>query len=743
MSRFGSRNLTPLKRRTTVSNASITPPNTPPEPPAAGGTTAASVSDSDYATRCKLLHGLQKDLLSLGAEKFFALPKITVIGAQSAGKSSLIEGVSGINVPRDSGTCTRCPMQINMSSDADSWSCTIWLRKEYDQNGTQLSTSERIPFGPTITERRDVEIWLRRAQAAILSPHRLAQDFFNKSAQDIVSLIKTDKEMLQFSQNVIEVTLKDPNATDLSFVDLPGLIQNADEDLISLVKSLVVRYIEGENTLILVTIPMSDDLDNQQAMRLAKVRDPTGSRTIGVLTKPDTLTAGATGALDTWKDLLMRKPIKHQLEHGYYCIKLPDDAQRARRINREDAQRVADEFFRATSPWNQMTDRSRFGIPNFVADISKHLVKLIETNLPKLRERTQELLKQYRTELANLPPPPSRDAFTEIMLHLTNLGKEVHRAVMGDTEDYKCLVQKNRKHYRDFKTAICGTCPNFVPWDHDLLEEGEEMERDLRSIEELESMNKYTTINLPPGETLNLLDVRKVIEDSVTWELPRHVPFEATKVLVRRITKQWPQPAMTCFDQVYATTDSIAAKLVSDECKQFEKLERFVSEIVIKELQDCREKALDAVRTLLDLETVPLFTQNEHYYLSCTDMWYQKYHYSRHQISPKLCLKCAVDEYEQELHLMASVRGYFQVAYKRIIDYLPLMIEHQLNQAFAENLPQRLFEGISRPQEGDSRDHDTRMRDLLSEDEGITQERQRLQDRIARLEEIQETLRRV
>jgi ABC-type molybdate transport system ATPase subunit len=35
------------------------------------------------------------------------IPAIAVIGWQSAGKSSLIEAISGITLPRSSGTCTR------------------------------------------------------------------------------------------------------------------------------------------------------------------------------------------------------------------------------------------------------------------------------------------------------------------------------------------------------------------------------------------------------------------------------------------------------------------------------------------------------------------------------------------------------------------------------------------------------------------------------------------------------------
>ncbi|KAJ2990797.1 hypothetical protein NUW54_g8371 [Trametes sanguinea] len=53
------------------------------------------------------------------------------------------------------------------------------------------------------------------------------------------------------------------------------------------------------------------------------------------------------------------------------------------------------------------------------------------------------------------------------------------------------------------------------------------------------------------------------------------------------------------------------------------------------------------------------------------------------------------DEYEEELQLMAEVRAYFQVAYKvRVIDYVPLTIDHHFLYAFAAALHERLFERL-------------------------------------------------
>ena len=96
----------------------------------------------------------------------------------------------------------------------------------------------------------------------------------------------------------------------------------------------------------------------------------------GVLTKPDTLSTGATSARQRWKQVIEGR--LHPLKHGYYCVRLPDDDERSRNVTGANLQRLASEFFASTSPWKEFVDRHRLGIPGFVSDISKLLIKLIE-----------------------------------------------------------------------------------------------------------------------------------------------------------------------------------------------------------------------------------------------------------------------------------------------------------------------------------------------------------------------------
>jgi vacuolar protein sorting-associated protein 1 len=113
-----------------------------------------------------------------------------------------------------------------MTSAGERWSCSITLRTEYDPTGKPLPDSLRQParmFGPdSITNKAEVEVWLRRAQMAILSPHAQQDIFYKMSAQQLKDYASTDEKVLKFSKNVICVKIVDPESTDLSFIDLPG-----------------------------------------------------------------------------------------------------------------------------------------------------------------------------------------------------------------------------------------------------------------------------------------------------------------------------------------------------------------------------------------------------------------------------------------------------------------------------------------------------------------------------------------
>ena len=51
-------------------------------------------------------------LFACGVGEHVALPQLVVVGDQSSGKSSVLEGLTNLPFPRDSGLCTRFATQI-------------------------------------------------------------------------------------------------------------------------------------------------------------------------------------------------------------------------------------------------------------------------------------------------------------------------------------------------------------------------------------------------------------------------------------------------------------------------------------------------------------------------------------------------------------------------------------------------------------------------------------------------------
>lgn len=53
-----------------------------------------------------------KQLRECGVEDYIKLPELVAVGDQSSGKSSVLEGITGLPFPRDSTLCTRFATRI-------------------------------------------------------------------------------------------------------------------------------------------------------------------------------------------------------------------------------------------------------------------------------------------------------------------------------------------------------------------------------------------------------------------------------------------------------------------------------------------------------------------------------------------------------------------------------------------------------------------------------------------------------
>ena len=60
------------------------------------------------------------ELRDYGLNSYVSLPRIAVVGLQSAGKSSLLESIVGFNfLPRGGGVVTRRPLELRLVHSVD------------------------------------------------------------------------------------------------------------------------------------------------------------------------------------------------------------------------------------------------------------------------------------------------------------------------------------------------------------------------------------------------------------------------------------------------------------------------------------------------------------------------------------------------------------------------------------------------------------------------------------------------
>ncbi|CAG8828743.1 18910_t:CDS:2, partial [Dentiscutata erythropus] len=86
-----------------------------------------TIAETQYAKKASHYINILNDLRRIGAHSAVDLPTIVFCGNQSAGKSSLLEAISSVQLPRSDGTCTRCVMELRLIELETEWSCQISL----------------------------------------------------------------------------------------------------------------------------------------------------------------------------------------------------------------------------------------------------------------------------------------------------------------------------------------------------------------------------------------------------------------------------------------------------------------------------------------------------------------------------------------------------------------------------------------------------------------------------------------
>ena len=158
-----------------------------------------------------------------------------VVGDQSSGKSSLLEGITELSFPTDSDICTRYATQI--------------ILRRSDESKAVISI---IPGANSLND----ETTVRHLEA--FKRNMPAGDFDGKKVKKVLNdasvhmglpaigakLDSTEAPAKRFSDDIVQIELSGPSRNHLSVVDVPGLFHNPTKFQTAEDKEIIRRIVK-------------------------------------------------------------------------------------------------------------------------------------------------------------------------------------------------------------------------------------------------------------------------------------------------------------------------------------------------------------------------------------------------------------------------------------------------------------------------------------------------------------------
>ncbi|KAH7303290.1 putative dynamin GTPase [Stachybotrys elegans] len=334
-------------------------------------------------TSTRRLNQIEK-IRANGVGDLVSLPQLVVCGDQSAGKSSVLEGLTKIPFPRQEGLCTRFPTEIilrHSETVATSIKASIRPHKSTDQRtGKALSDYQKImnDMSELPGVIHDVSRLMKiRGYAENDSGHAFARD-------------------------ALRVEISGPVGLHLSVVDLPGLIsvsnESQTEEDVEAVHDMVNRYLQNPRSIILAVLQASNDMANQGIIKLAREHDPQGQRTVGIITKPDLINEGSEAKI--------AQAAKNQdaikLKLGFFLVKNPSPSELKEGLSMADRAKRELRFFSAPAWARQNLDMSRVGSEKMRYFLQGLLDAHIQRELPSVRDEIKKMLTTVEADLVSI-----------------------------------------------------------------------------------------------------------------------------------------------------------------------------------------------------------------------------------------------------------------------------------------------------------------------------------------------------
>lgn len=539
----------------------------------------------------------QRGLLELIDKLQFAqldnvkLPQICVVGDQSAGKSSVLEAITGTPFPRDAGACTRFATEIRLRR-APETSLTVSIIP--DKNRDLKAQEVLRAFGGSVDQTVSFEHLMNRA-VELIAPKNIPGRF---AARDILVVEK-----------------RGPDLPLLTLVDLPGLVKNANNDQslddIKTIESLCDRYMKSSRTIVLAVVGGNTDYVQAPILSKARAFDPTGSRTIGVLTKPD-LTE-SIGLEDKFIDLVNNRDKANIFKLGWYVLLNPGPREPGQPWPTGRERRQREEEFFGRGKWRSLPE-SMCGAEALKKKLSEQLQRHIGRHVKTLRRQIQQALDETDGELKSMGE--GKDTPEEMRIELVELFSASKELVIPAVYGF----YKNPPGKNFFRSTAD---PRGTPAQNLRARAAEENDQFSQRIRQHGRKFGFTSsatgrpgsgegdvdADVSEAQKQNYVqqEVQMLLKQIRGAEFPGDAKPRAVYMLFQNYSEYWPKLAQEHKDNLGVVCNEFLSELIDYGWpkRMREPLRRYFLDPQMRELMDKAQKELDLLTQDMHLEVQP------------------------------------------------------------------------------------------------------------------------------------------
>ncbi|WWC96172.1 hypothetical protein V866_003039 [Kwoniella sp. B9012] len=529
----------------------------PPSFSAATSISSIIDGDSNESLREKVSEGETNEFIRIHDqlaklfpnEKHVAIPRFCALGGQSAGKSSLFSMVSNTPLYCANGRATCCPHLIRLRGRGLTLKVDVFVQV----TNARTDQTSIIPFVQNLTDMDRVAKLLplasdeaRRADGGM----NLVRPWTQLENMDESEKTSGRDGWADFTSNVVIINIQGPNLRDFDIEDLPGLhgdplVEKLVSDRISQQQNIIVLCLAGVGQE-----PSTDDRGIQLAMKY----DPTGERTIGIITRADQFDV-VPGDLSPFVDYLYGQGDDlggFKPQWGWWPLRLRSPEERRQGISLKEVRNREKELF-AKEDWMNIQENAgrMFGIGELEKKLEEVFALKVEENIILLKKTLRESMQSHSAWLSDNPTiqDPVATLHDEVIYRFVNLLKvKIERSNASGN-----LVDLQEKLEKVVQKAV----PEFVPYTKD--------ER-----EEHAGYQSYCNINgivVEKEDVVYLDSLAEMIKGVSSRREPGVIDTTSiTQSFVDRYTTRWRLLTTDHIDQLWKEVEDVQHAVIKEIC---------------------------------------------------------------------------------------------------------------------------------------------------------------------------------